>query len=104
MKPLFTLLILLLTTTTAFALGLDQAKDQGLVGETPSGYLAARKASDQVKALVKKINTQRKDHYRGISKRNGAPLESVEKLAGKKLIDRTPKGQYYKKGNSWVKR
>ncbi|MEH6571410.1 MAG: DUF1318 domain-containing protein, partial [Halioglobus sp.] len=52
----------------AFALDLGDAKSQGLVGETSSGYISAVIPSQEVKALVERINSQRKAHYEKIAK------------------------------------
>lgn len=78
----------------AFALSLDEAKSQGLVGETPSGYIAAVKPSAEVNAVVNSINSQRRAVYQGIAKQNGQPLNVVETLAAKQAYEKTPAGQY----------
>ena len=101
------LLALLLGASSAFALSLDAAKDQGLVGETPSGYLAA--VSDDppaaVQALVRNINEKRRARYQEIAKKNDIAVGDVEKLAGKKAIEKTPPGQYVRKpSGEWVKK
>lgn len=76
---------LLLFSSTLFALDLQSAKQQGLVRETPSGYLKAVKQSSEVKALVTSVNAGRKKHYSKISKKTGASLKTVEQQAGAKL-------------------
>ncbi|HBH36073.1 MAG TPA: DUF1318 domain-containing protein [Gammaproteobacteria bacterium] len=76
---------LLLFSSPLFALDLQSAKQQGLVRETPSGYLKAVKPSSEVKALVSSVNAGRKQHYSRISKKTGAPLKTVEQQAGAKL-------------------
>ncbi|MCB0345944.1 MAG: YdbL family protein [Bdellovibrionales bacterium] len=104
--------ILLLVTTLfvaapAFALDLDQAKARGLVGETPSGYLASvsDSVSPDVKALVSEINAKRKAEYQKIAKENGASVASVEKLAAEKAFQKTPAGQFVRKpSGEWVKK
>ncbi|MCP3672168.1 MAG: YdbL family protein [Gammaproteobacteria bacterium] len=104
LKTYLMTLLMLLIASPAFALSLDQAKQQGLVGETASGYLAARKTSSAANALVTSINAKRRTHYQSISKRNGAPISSVEQMAGKKLIQRAAKGEYYNSGGGWMRR
>nr|VFJ66995.1 MAG: hypothetical protein BECKDK2373B_GA0170837_11823 [Candidatus Kentron sp. DK] len=94
----------LLFCSPLFALSLEDAKSRGLVGETASGYLAARNAAGDVKSLVASINAKRQAHYREISGRNGTPLGTVEKIAGKKLIERAGKGEYYQQGGAWKRR
>ena len=95
---------LVLASSSVFALELQDAKSQGLVGETETGYLAAVAASSAVNALVADINGQRKAEYERIAKQNGIALTDVEKLAAKKAIDKTPAGQYVKVGGSWQKK
>ncbi len=77
----------------AFALSLNEAKSGGLVGETPSGYLAAVQPSGEVNALVSSINSQRRAEYERIAKQNGQPRSVIESLAAKKAYEMTPAGQ-----------
>jgi uncharacterized protein len=94
-------------TGAAYAVDLQQAKSQGLVGEKPDGYLGlvATNAPVEVKQLVADINQQRKSSYQEIARRNNTSLQAVEALAGKKAIEKTspnhliqlPSGQWVKK-------
>ena len=94
---------LLLAAASAHAIGLDEAKAKGLVGETPTGYLAAVSApSPEVKQLIDSINGQRKAQYEAIAKKHGTDLKAVEALAGKKAIEKTPKGQKVLVGGQWT--
>lgn len=79
------LLALSLFALPASALDLSQAKSQGLVKETASGYLVAVKPSADVNNLVNTINSGRKAEYQRIANKNGTPLSTVELLAGKRL-------------------
>jgi uncharacterized protein YdbL (DUF1318 family) len=104
MKKLLALLTtcLLLCVQPSFAIDLQTAKNQGLVGETPSGYLDAVKApSAETKALINSINTKRKQKYQDIAARNKTSLQAVEQLAGKKAIEKSAPGSYIKLGGSW---
>ena len=74
-----------LLANSAFALNLDQAKSRGLVKESCNGYLVAVQSTDEVKALLKKVNDGRKAEYKKIAKKRGTSLEAVEQLAGSKL-------------------
>lgn len=95
----------LLFIQTAWALDLTQAKNGGLVGETPSGYLAPVKSPDgSVKNLIKDVNNKRKAHYEKIAKQNGTSVDAVEALAGKKAMDLTAPGNYVKINGKWVKK
>ena len=101
---LISALVSLFITSSAFALSLNEAKQQGLVGEQVSGYLGAVKASSAATALVNDINAKRKAKYKEIAKRNGTELGSVEKLAGKKALEKTPSGQFINLGGGWRKK
>jgi len=88
-----------------WAVDLQSAKNQGLVGETPSGYLAAVKDSADARAVVANVNNARKKHYQSIASRNGTSLQVVEILAGKKAIAKAARGHYVKNASgSWVKK
>lgn len=100
------LVVTLLCVSSAMALSLDEAKQKGLVGETSSGYLGlVDSSSNDAKALITDINGKRKAEYQRIADKNSTDLGSVEKLAGKKAIEKTPTGQYVKTSNSdWIKK
>ena len=112
MKGIYTLLGQLLTTGAllavmagaAWAMDLGQAKTQGLVGETHTGYLAAVNQSAAVEALVVDINGKRKRHYQTIATQNSISLRAVEARAGLKAIAKTPPGQYVNTGSGWQKK
>jgi len=97
-------MVTLLLCQPVFALELQDAKTQGLVGETPSGYLEAVKATPEADQLIKEINAKRKTHYQKIAKKNKTPLSTVEEMAGKKALEKTPAGQYIKVGGAWKKK
>ena len=83
----------LMMMSSAHALDLQSAKSQGLVGETPNGYLAS--VGGQAAGLVAEVNAKRKAAYMDISKQNGQPLNVVETLAGQKLYEKLSAGEYY---------
>lgn len=94
----------LIAATSAFALELDAAKAQGLVGETVNGYLGAVQSTPDANTLVKDINAKRKAEYERIARQNGINLSDVEALAGKKAIEKTPAGQFVNVTGTWVKK
>ncbi len=107
MKKLTTLLAfcLLLIAQPVFAIDLQTAKSQGLVGELSSGYLAAVETpSADVKALITDINAKRKVKYQEIAARNNITLKDVEQMAGKKAIEKSKPGSFVKDGGSWQKK
>lgn len=89
----------------AFALTLEQAKQQGRVGETLSGYLAPVKKDPETLALVEQINIARAEKYQEVAQKNHISTEDVAKLAGQKLVNRAATGEYVRGINGqWMKR
>ncbi len=80
----------------ALAASLDQAKAAGQVGERIDGYVGvvAANAPADVRAMVDQINAERQAKYKEIADKQGAPVAAVAQIAGKKLLERTPKGEY----------
>ena len=94
-----------LMAASAFALDLDMAKAQGLVGEQRDGYLGAVKAGGEVDALIADINAKRRAEYARIAAGNGQPVATVEKLAASKAFQMTKPGHYIMDaGGAWVKK
>ena len=91
----FTCLLFLCIPLAALGITLDQAKQQGLLGERPDGYLglAQPTASPDTVNLMKDINRKRRDVYRKIAAKDGTTLQVVEALAGKKAIQKTTSGE-----------
>lgn len=106
MKKLIILLLAgLIVTNSAWALTLSEAKQQGLVGEQQNGLLGIVKSSPEVEKLTKEVNAKRKAAYKKIAKENKLSKEQMAELAGKKAINKTPKGQYIQdKNGKWVKK
>ena len=107
LQPLFLALLLALSGSAFGAeLSLRGAKQQGLVGEQPDGYVGAvRSASPEVAALIKDINARRRAEYQRIAAQNQIALSDVAKVSGQKLINRTASGNYVRdaQGN-WKKK
>jgi uncharacterized protein len=90
------LLTLCLAALPAAAQSLDQAKAEGLVGEKVDGFVGvvAADAPAEVHAMVDRINAERRARYTEIAKKQSAPMDAVAKIAGQKLTERAPSGQY----------
>lgn len=106
-----TLMAVLCFAMPAFAMELDEAKGkldsakaQGLVGETPTGYLDVVKAGDDAKAVVDAINQARREEYARIAEKHDIPVTQVETVAGKKALEKTPAGQYILVEGKWVQK
>ncbi|MBN24061.1 MAG: hypothetical protein CL578_03310 [Alteromonadaceae bacterium] len=91
-------------TSMTFAVELDDAKDQGLVGEQTDGYLGAVVSQPDVIALIKEVNNKRKAKYSQLASKNNLTLEQVEKLAAKKAYEKTASGHYVLVNGNWVRK
>jgi uncharacterized protein YdbL (DUF1318 family) len=85
---------------------LDDAKAAGKLGEGPDGYLhVVDSSTTDAAALAASINDKRKVKYQSIATNQSIPLDAVAAQAGKKLIGRTPAGQYVMDANGgWTKK
>ena len=102
MKKLLILLTLILSFSS-FAIGLPDAKAQGLIGEQTDGLLGVVRSSPEIEALVKDINKRRLTKYAQIAQKNAMTLEQVSLLAGEKTMKKTPAGQYIKNSaGKWI--
>jgi uncharacterized protein YdbL (DUF1318 family) len=97
--------LLLTLAVPAFALDLDEARGKGLLGEQADGYVGiVVSPTPELGQLVADINAKRKAHYGEIAARNGTPVEAVAALAGKKLVEGAPSGQFVKTNGGWTKK
>ncbi|GJM14217.1 MAG: hypothetical protein DHS20C12_26200 [Pseudohongiella sp.] len=80
----------------SFALTLQEAKSEGLVGELRNGYvgLVVESVPAEVMAMVRDVNNQRRELYQQIAQENNISIEQVGALAFEKAIEATPSGQY----------
>ncbi|MFT6207331.1 MAG: hypothetical protein ACJA0T_001237 [Colwellia sp.] len=98
----------LLVSTIAFsawAISLDDAKQQGLVGEMSNGYLGLIIDSPDAKSLVTSVNEKRKSIYMNLARTNKITMQQVTALAGKKAYDKTQLGHFIQNSaGQWVKK
>lgn len=100
------ILVSILSITPAFALSLEEAKSNGLVGEQTNGYLGTVPPNPphEVISLVNDINQKRQQAYKEIAEKNKTDLQKVEILAAEKAINRTSPGNYIQVNGQWVKK
>ncbi len=107
MKNVLILFFAVFISANAYALDLQQAKDQGLVGEANSGYVAVvtSTASNEVRQLVSSVNNRRKERYKKIAVSHGLTSSEVGRLAYQKAVDKTKSGNYYQNAaGRWLKK
>ena len=95
----------LLLSPEIVALTLDQARQQGRVGETLGGYIAAVRQDAETQALVKQINDGRSKQYALLAEQNNLSANDVARIAGQKLVERAKPGEYVRGINGqWLKK
>lgn len=100
-----TLLCLLAFNAAAFAITLDEAKANGLVGEQLDGYLGLVVQNAKAQEVVADVNAKRRELYRKLAEKNGVSLEVVAKLAAEKAAEKTQSGHYIQNmDGEWVKK
>src|SRR5690554_170359 len=82
----------------------DTAKQQGLLGETPAGYLDVVRAQGNAREVAEAINNARREEYTRIAEKHNIPVTQVETVAGKKAIEKTPAGQFVLVDGRWIKK
>lgn len=98
-------LILSLLSGSALALTLNEARTEGRVGETYSGYLVALKQDAQTQALVRDINKARSVSYQQLAESHNLTVDEVAKMAGQKLVERAKPGEYVQGINGkWLRK
>ena len=98
---------MLLLVPVSFALTLQEAKSEGLIGEQRNGYvgLVVESAPAAVMDLAGDVNNQRRELYQRIAKQNNISLEQLEALAYEKAVEATTAGQYLQGASGyWVKK
>jgi len=95
-SKLLILLFVMLMLPMSFALTLQEAKNEGIVGERIDGYvgLVENSAAVEVVAMVRDVNNQRRALYQQIARENNLSVDQVAALAYEKAVEATPSGQY----------
>jgi len=100
-------LLLAFAFQSAWAIDIHSAKNQGLVGEANTGYLAAvvSAPSAEVTALISEVNQKRKAQFKSTAEKTGATLEQVRLRFYELAVERTQSGHYYQdQGGNWKRK
>ena len=106
MKKIFAAIGLLLLMQGAWAIDIHSAKDQGLVGEANTGYLAAVQspASAEVRALIAEVNEKRKARFEDTAKKTGTTLTQVANRFYELAVQKTAPVHYYQDSGGRLKK
>lgn len=86
---------------------LDDAKDAGLIGERPDGYVAAvdQDPPSDIAELVAAINDKRRRAYEKIAASENVPVEQVGALAAEKIRAQALAGHYFMTSDGqWIRK
>lgn len=100
-------ILLVLAFQSAWAIDIHEAKNQGLVGEANTGYLAAVQGapSAEIKTLISEVNQKRKAQFKSAAEKTGATLEQVRLRFYELAVERTQAGNYYQdKNGNWQRK
>ena len=107
MKRLLAAILLVFALQSAWAIDINSAKNQGLVGEARTGYLAAvqKPASAEVKALIASVNSKRKAQFERTAKKTNTTVPQVANRFYELAVQKTRPGHYYQDSNGrWKKK
>jgi uncharacterized protein YdbL (DUF1318 family) len=107
MKKIIAAFGLLLLLQNAWAIDIRDAKEQGLVGEANTGYVAAVQtpASAEVRALIADVNDKRKKEFEATAEKTGATPLQVAYRFYEIAVQRTAPGHYFQDANGkWKKK
>jgi len=105
-KTLTTGLLALTLSLPAFALSLDEAKSDGLVGERATGYLGivTPNPDADLKTLVNRINEKRRALYQQRASKAGVSVDVMELRTGQRLQEMAAPGEYIQDANGQWRR
>ena len=107
MKQIIMTILLTLAMHTAWAIDIGTAKQQGLVGEANSGYLAAinNPASTDVQALISSVNAKRKAEFEKTAIKTKTTVAQVSHRFYELAVQKTKAGNYYQDASGrWKKK
>lgn len=102
MRLLAFLFILLLGAAPVMAEPLDDAKASGELGERIDGYLGVPPdAGGSAKSLADEINAKREKSYAEIAGKRSVPVKAVAAIAGEKMVEKAPAGEWVMDSSGW---
>jgi uncharacterized protein YdbL (DUF1318 family) len=104
MKHLVTVIFLALAAQSAWGIDIGTAKEQGLIGEANSGYVAAVKtpASADIATLIVEVNAKRKAKFQQTASETGTTVEQVAYRFYELAVQKTKSGHFYQDASgSW---
>lgn len=87
----------------AYALDINTAKQQGLIGEKVNGMIGAisHNPSPEVIELVESTNKARAQVYAEMAKKQNLTLGQVRSIAAQKIMEKAAPGDYIEVNGEW---
>ena len=107
MKKILATIGLMMLLQNAWAIDIRTAKDEGLIGEANTGFVAAvsKPASAEVRALIENVNKKRQTQFDRTAEKTGASVEQVAQRFYELAVQKTASGHFYQDaGGHWKKR
>lgn len=101
------LVLAMLVIPAAFAITLQEAKAQGLIGEQRDGYVGfvASNVPAEVTELVRQVNEERRQRYQQIAQQNNISVDQVQALAYEQAVGATQTGHFLQNASgAWVRK
>lgn len=88
------------------AQSLDALRAGGVVGERYDGYAVVRgNASAEVRALVERVNAERRRIYQKRAAEQGAPADQVGRVYARTILQNAPPGTWFMDANgNWIRK
>lgn len=93
-----------LSAPAANAADLDSYRAEGAIGERNDGLAEALSSNPEVKALVEKVNAQRKTIYAQRAAQQGVTPDAVGQIYAAEIAEKAPKGTPLKLNGNWQKK
>lgn len=107
LTTLLSLAFCLLVLPTAYGITLQEAKEDGIIGERRDGYIGfvVTSTTAEVQTMVRDVNQQRRELYQQIAQENNISTIQVSALAYEKALEATQNGHYVQDASgAWVKK
>ncbi len=106
MKKVLTVILFVFFTYTVWAIELSAAKEQELVGEARTEYIAMVKQPiiGEMSALIKEVNSTCKAQFQNAVQKTGVEIKQVSNRFYEIAVKRTVTGHYYQDGTGARKR
>ena len=107
MKRILAAIGLMMLLQNAWAIDIQTAKAEGLVGEAITGFIEAvhKPASAEVRALIADVNNKRKTQFNRTAQKTGTSVAQVAQRFYELAVQKTASGHFYQdSGRRWKKK